>query len=75
MSNIQLRRHIFRSEKHQHLTPVEQEEGNNMLKWVKHQASRQWAGCNQSPLSECSLELQNIRAGKHLKGSSSANFF
>ena len=54
---------------------MEQEDSEKMLKWVKHQVSRQWAGFNQSSFSECSLELQNITTGRHLKGSSSATIF
>lgn len=72
--NIPLRRHIFRGEKHKQLTPVKQEGDRSTLKWVKHQAARRWAGCNQSS-SECSLELQNIRAGRHLKGCFGATSF
>lgn len=51
------------------LLPRSRRTATKMLKWVNHQASRQWAGCNQSSFSECSLELQNIRTGRHLKGS------
>lgn len=56
------------------LLPQSRRTATKMLKWVNHQASRQWAGCNQSSFSECSLELQNIRPGRHLKGSPKVSY-